>query len=125
MGSRSLIIVPCEAVRSGFWKLGPWGRGLAATLGRNDQPALTVGLTSQDEHGTGWTVETTGGALDRHISLDYSIKVLDGVKVKIGGSLATNAVSTFVNAERQLTDMMRFGLGVTASLPGGVSMKIR
>lgn len=113
-------------VRSGYYEIGPWGRGLASALGRNDSPALTLGLTNQDEHGTGWTVETTGGRDDNHISLDYSIKVLDGVKVKIGTSIGTaSGISAFVNGERQLTEFTRFGLGVTASLPGGISMKLR
>jgi len=114
------------AVRSGFWTLGPWGRGLAETLGRSDRAAVSVGLTNQGHTGSGWTIETTGGVADRHISLDYTFKVLDGFKVKVGAAIGTmGGINGFVNTERQITDSTRLGLGVTAALPGGITLRIR
>jgi len=114
------------AVRSGFWTLGPWGRGLAETLGRSDRAAVSVGLTNQGHTGSGWTIETTGGVADRHISLDYTFKVLDGFKVKVGAAIGTmGGINGFMNTERQITDSTRLGLGVTAALPGGITLRIR
>ncbi|KAJ9116398.1 hypothetical protein QFC22_004840 [Naganishia vaughanmartiniae] len=113
-------------VRSGFWEIGPWGRGLAETLGRTDRPALSLGLTSIGHTGTGWTAEATGGFIDNHLSGDYTLDVLNGFKVKVGSAVGTaTGVSAFVNTERQVTDNTKVGLGVTASLPGGITVKIR
>lgn len=113
-------------VRSGFWELGPWGRGLAETLGRTDRPAVSFGLTSIGHTGTGWTAEATGGFIDNHLSGDYTLDVLNGFKVKVGSAVGTaTGVSAFVNTERQMTDNTKVGLGVTASLPGGITVKIR
>lgn len=113
-------------VRSGFWELGPWGKGLAETLGRTDRPAVSFGLTSIGHTGTGWTAEATGGFIDNHLSGDYTLDILNGFKVKVGSAVGTaTGVSAFVNTERQITDNTKVGLGVTASLPGGITLKIR
>lgn len=113
-------------VRSGFWSLGPWGQGLATSLGRTDAAAVSVGLTNQGHTGTGWTLETTGGIVDKHISLDYTLQVLYGFKVKVGAAVGTmGGLNGFVNTERQITPNTRLGVGLTAMLPGGITLRLR
>ncbi len=62
--------------------------------------------------------------------MDYSVKILDGLKVKIGASFGMAqggavGINAFLNGERQITETTRCGMGVTASLPGGISMRFR
>lgn len=113
------------ALRSGFYSIGPWGSGLAESLGRTDKPALSLGLTSQGHSGTGWTVETSAGQ-DKNVSLDYTAKLLD-YRVKVGAALGTSGgINGFLNAERQVTENLRLGLGLTAVFPqGGITMRFR
>lgn len=76
--------------------------------------------------GNGWTVETTGGVTDRHVSLDYTMNVLSGFKVKVGAAFGSlGGLNGFVNTERQVTDNTKLGLGVTAAIPGGITLRIR
>jgi len=73
--------------KSGFYELGPWGKGLAASLGRHDRSSLSLGLTQQGIQGSAWTAQITGGVVDNQLALDYSVKVLNGLKVKVGTTL--------------------------------------
>jgi DnaJ family protein C protein 11 len=64
--------------------------------------------------------------VDKHLSLDYTFKLLDGFKIKVGAAIGTiGGINGFVNTERQVTDNTRIGLGLTAALPGGLTMRIR
>lgn len=120
-------------LRSGFWTLGPWGRGLAASLGRHDLdvPALSIGLTSQGHTPPGqgaYTLETTTDmtGTQRHVSADYSRNVADGLKLKIGAIVGdAEGLSGFIEAEQRVTEAVVLGVGVHVGLPGGVTMKLR
>ncbi len=113
-------------MKSGFWELGPWGKGLRDTLGRHDHPALSLGLTTVNHTGSGFTMETSSSLSDRHASLDYSMRVLGGLKVKVGGSFGSSTGgNAFVECERQVTEVLKMGMGLTATYPGGLTGKIR
>lgn len=117
------------AVRSGTYTLGPWGGDLAKTGAlRMDPPSVSVGLTSSSNTGSGWTVQTAIGLADVSISADRGIvaKWLGGAKLKAGISLGTGSgANVFANGDRSISDSTRLGVGVTAGLPGGVSLRLR
>lgn len=117
------------AFRSGTYTLGPWGKSVANSgLLRMDPPSVTVGLTSSNSAGSGWTVQTSIGLADLSINVDRGIaaKWLGGAKLKAGVSLGTGSgVSVSVNGDRSVSDSTRLGFGVTAGLPGGVSLRLR
>ncbi len=118
------------AGKSGFYELGPWGKGLAGALGRQDTSSVSLGLTSQGSQHTAWTGTVTGGASEGQLALDYSIKILDGLKVKIGATLGIGegggvGLQAFLNGERQMTETTRCGMGVTAALPGGITFRFK
>jgi hypothetical protein len=119
-----------KAAKSGFYELGPWGKGLAASLRRHDRSALSLGLTKQGIHGSAWTAQITGGAVDNQLALDYSIKVLNGLKVKVGTTLGVGeggaiGITAFLTGERQVTETTRCGMGITAALPGGITVRFK
>jgi DnaJ family protein C protein 11 len=119
-------VLTLAAYKSGFWTLGPWGRGMAQQLGRSDRSGLAVGVTTNNANGSAWTLETQVGVRDNHISADWGTKVLGGVKIKFGGSVGTETgISAFVDSERKVTNSVKAGLMVTCALGGGVTMKIK
>ncbi|CAO1618942.1 unnamed protein product [Parajaminaea phylloscopi] len=117
------------AFRSGAYTLGPWGKSVAeAGALAMDPPSVTVGLTSSDNAGAGWTAQTSIGLADLSINVDRGIvaKWLGGAKLKAGISLGSaSGVSVFANGDRSVSESTNVGFGVTAGLPGGVSVRLR
>ncbi|PWN30505.1 hypothetical protein BDZ90DRAFT_248139 [Jaminaea rosea] len=116
-------------VRSGTYTLGPWGRAAAeAGLLRMDPPSVLVGLTSQHNSGKGWTVSTTIGLSDTNVNLERGlapIKWLGGARLRMGLSVGSGSgASVHLHGDKRVTEGTDVGVGVTAGLPGGVTMRV-
>ena len=89
-----------------------------------DRSALSIGLTTSRQDASGWTVETSAGMNDSHISADWSTRFL-GLKLKIGATASTAQLNAFLDAEGRVTQNVRTGLNVQLEYFGGIGMNIR
>lgn len=116
------------SIRSGTYNIGAWGANLPPQMMfRKEPPAVAVGITRQTGEGKGWTVQTGVSTADQNISVDWSTKVLSGVKVRTGFNAGiASGLSAFSSAERRLTENVRLSMGINCSLPaGGVTLRIK
>ncbi|ORX38669.1 hypothetical protein BD324DRAFT_599616 [Kockovaella imperatae] len=111
--------------KSGFFNLGSWGLSLPPQLALSDRSGLSVGATTANRDGTGWTVETQAGLNDSHISADWSTRIL-GVRVKLGvAGGSSDGINAFVDAESKVSNTTRVGYMVQAEFAGGITARIR
>jgi hypothetical protein len=104
--------------RTGAWHLGPWGRDLV----RQAPPSFTISFAQAG----GWSIEAQTAPARSHIGVEWSTKVLSGVKVRVGAVAATDGtVNTTLGGERRLTENSRLSLELQFGLGGGVTFRIR
>ncbi len=117
------------SVKTGTYQLGPWGdpKNLPPMAMMRREPAVfSVGLTSQQAEGRGWTTQASLSDVDQSLTFDYALKVLGGVKLRLGLNLGTGSGITLnANGDRRLTETVRVGLGVSGGWPSGVTMRFR
>ena len=122
----TLMLIPFRsAYRSGFFSLGSWGMSLPHSMAMSDRSALTVGATTANRDGTGWTVETQAGLIDTHLSADYSFRIM-GIKLKIGVATGlSDDINAFIDADAKVSNTTRVGYSVQAEFAGGLSARLR
>ncbi len=114
-----------SAYKTGFYTLGPWGTSIPSQFTENDKSGLSVGLTTSNPDGTGWTVETAVGLVDTHLECDYSFRVLGGLKLKVGAGVGTAGISGFIDTEGKVTENVRGGMVLQVDLGGGIVMRLK
>lgn len=114
-----------KGYKTGFYSIGPWGKSLNPELALADLSSFSVGLTTTRGNNSGWTVETSAGLADSHVSADWSTRIL-GLKIKIGTAAAVaNGITGFVDAEAKATEHIRTGMMLQVELNGGLTMALR
>ncbi|WVQ99858.1 hypothetical protein IAU59_007001 [Kwoniella sp. CBS 9459] len=112
------------AYETGTYTIGPWGQSLAPTSFAPS--SLSIGATTTQRDGSGWTVQTTAGLGASRLAADWSTKIPGGVKLKFGAEVGLlSNVAGFINAEGRLTDNVRAGLILQCEVGGGIIMKVR
>lgn len=124
--SRISTLTGFTSIKTGAYSLGKWGADEEGVPISSDVGAMVVGASQQYPDGTSWTAQCTLSETNVGIGYDWSIRVLDGFKIRSGVALGTAmGLTAYTNGERRVTENIRVMMGVECGLTSGVLVKLR
>ncbi|GAB5588185.1 hypothetical protein Unana1_03085 [Umbelopsis nana] len=90
--------------RTGEWNLGDWGRGVGQGM---DKSSLALGIAGQGKR-KNYSVELQTGIVASHLAVDYTYRMVDSTRVRVGGSLSTiGGLMASIGSDHRLTKHSR------------------
>ncbi|KAI9284047.1 hypothetical protein BC943DRAFT_91242 [Umbelopsis sp. AD052] len=108
--------------RTGEWNLGEWGRGVGQGM---DKSSFALGIAGQGKR-KNYSAEIQTGIVASHLALDYTYRMVDSTRIRVGGSLSTvGGIMASIGSDHRLTKHSRFGMAMECGVPSGVVAKFK
>ncbi|KAH8554416.1 hypothetical protein BGW37DRAFT_421450 [Umbelopsis sp. PMI_123] len=108
--------------RTGEWNLGEWGRGAGQGM---DKSSFALGIAGQGKR-KNYSAELQTGIIASHLALDYTYRMVDTTRIRVGGSVSTvGGIMASIGSDHRLTKHSRFGMAMECGVPTGVVVKFK